>query len=134
MPDTTMIVYKSKRVGKLSARRIEEIVAVSRHNNACSGITGLLLIIGDRFFQVLEGPTEAVEAAFARIAADRRHGEVEVLLHRETTRRSFPVWSMAYASLGTGHPFAKIAGDLKRLDTLAERGTLMEAMDARLAA
>ena len=46
---------------------------------------------------MLEGPAEAVEAAFERIQCDERHEEVTVLQSGSIEARDFPSWSMAFA-------------------------------------
>lgn len=75
------------------------ILQVSQRNNLRDGLTGLLFANGKRFLQVLEGPTAAVEAAFARVAVDPRHRAIVVLSRREIAEREFGNWAMA-APLG----------------------------------
>ena len=58
-------------------------------------ITGLLYADGVRFLQALEGPADAVEAAYARITADPRHKAQVVLSRREVDTREFGDWEMA---------------------------------------
>ena len=76
---------------------IEAILQVSRRNNARDGISGGLLFSRNSFAQVLEGPADAVEAAFERIQCDERHSEVSVVQSGPVTTRDFPEWSMAYS-------------------------------------
>ena len=80
------------------AREIARILAVSRHDNACDGITGALLYDEGCFVQVLEGPLAALERLFERIRRDRRHSDVTVLENASRHERSFASWSMAHAS------------------------------------
>lgn len=79
------------------AAEVRDILAVSRANNARDGVTGGLLFNQGCFAQVLEGPLDAVEAAFERIQCDPRHGEVIVLQSGPVAQRDFPDWSMAFA-------------------------------------
>ncbi|QIG81011.1 BLUF domain-containing protein [Stakelama tenebrarum] len=74
----------------------EPILQVSRRLNARDDITGLLYSDGRRFLQALEGPEEAVEAAFARIEADPRHRAIVLLSRRIVDRREFGDWMMAH--------------------------------------
>ncbi|WP_109807456.1 BLUF domain-containing protein [Sphingosinithalassobacter portus] len=74
----------------------EPILAVARRLNARDDITGLLYSDGQRFLQALEGPEEAVEAAFARIQADPRHRAIMLLSRRITSRREFGDRDMAH--------------------------------------
>ncbi len=79
------------------AADVREILAVSRVNNARDEVTGGLLFSEGCFAQVLEGPQDAVEAAFERIQCDPRHCDVVVLQSGPVTKRDFPDWSMAFA-------------------------------------
>ncbi len=79
------------------ASEIERILARSRANNARDGVTGGLLFTDGCFAQILEGTTEAVEAAFERIQCDERHAGVTVLETGPITARAFPDWSMAFS-------------------------------------
>lgn len=79
---------------------IDSILAVSRSNNARDGLSGLLLVGGRRFLQVLEGPRQALDATYARIAADPRHFAVVQLSRRPIEQRSFPGWAMGFESEG----------------------------------
>jgi len=53
-----------------------------------------LFFDGVRFLQVLEGPEDAVAAAFERISADPRHMALVVLRDRQIDHRSFGGWAM----------------------------------------
>ncbi|WP_338661742.1 BLUF domain-containing protein [Pararoseomonas sp. SCSIO 73927] len=77
-------------------REVDQILAVSRHNNARDGITGALLFNSSCFAQVLEGELDAVHGVFERIQMDPRHSET-VVLACEPASREFGDWSMAYA-------------------------------------
>ena len=90
---------------------IAAILEASRRNNARDGVTGGLLFSQDCFAQVLEGPIDAVEAAFERIQCDERHGEVTVLESGPVVGRDFPDWSMAFTGAQTDSPLAGIAMD-----------------------
>lgn len=68
--------------------------------NASHGVTGILLRVDEQFFQALHGPKESVEALLARIEADERHQNMEILLCEEVMDVSpFGDWSMSYDSL-----------------------------------
>jgi hypothetical protein len=72
------------------------ILEQSRHNNALDGITGLLWSDGRHFLQVFEGPQESVAATFARISADRRHHDLQLLCDRSIEAREFGSWTMVH--------------------------------------
>lgn len=75
---------------------IDQILAVSRRNNALVDVTGALMFNTGCFAQVLEGPKGAVMETFERIQCDMRHNKVSVLAFDETDERRFSNWSMAY--------------------------------------
>ena len=91
------LVYLSAARGAANAAMVGDILAAARRNNPALGVTGLLMVHDDSFFQVLEGPRPAVERLFSRIAADPRHGSVIVMLQGETSERCFADWAMALA-------------------------------------
>ena len=88
---------------------VDQILAVSRVNNARDEITGALMFNAGCFAQVLEGPLDRVEAAFERIQQDERHGEVSLLSMEEVATRSFPDWAMGFVGLSDENA-ARFAG------------------------
>lgn len=93
-----LMYISSVRAGVDAA--IAPILLASRRNNDRDCITGLLYADGRRFLQVLEGPLEAVENAFARISADPRHCAIVVLSRRAIDAREFGDWAMAHRTPG----------------------------------
>lgn len=63
-------------------------------NNRRCDVTGLLLVHGDKFLQVLEGPQTSLETTFARIGADPRHESVTVISRGPAETRMFRDWNM----------------------------------------
>ena len=49
------ITYVSRAVGPLTQATLDDISAVSARNNARSQVTGILLLAGEFFLQILEG-------------------------------------------------------------------------------
>jgi len=75
----------------------ETLATIERHavrRNSREDLSGLLLYDGVRFLQVLEGPADAVAAAFARISDDPRHVALVVLRDHLINERSFGGWAM----------------------------------------
>jgi Sensors of blue-light using FAD len=73
---------------------LNQILSVSRRNNARDDITGALICRADLYLQMLEGPRAAVTAAFQRILADDRHLDVILIGSGDITWRLFPRWHM----------------------------------------
>lgn len=89
------IKYISRFAQMMTRDEIHELVERAAAKNQTLDVTGVLMTSGQMFFQVLEGPPEAVDALYRTIADDPRHSHV-LLLKSETkvTRRIFPDWSM----------------------------------------
>jgi hypothetical protein len=93
------LLYVSRAVGPQTTTVTGSILAVAQAHNADNGITGLLCQGQGLFLQVLEGPRSAVNRLYARIMADRRHRDVEMLQFEEVSQRQYGGWSMAHVQL-----------------------------------
>lgn len=97
------LIYASRSTGgAISGETATAIVAKSIQNNRVSDITGLLVIGGDRFLQVLEGPAGEVDETFARVTQDPRHTDVTTIAKGAGEKRLFRDWNMAHRQLGPG--------------------------------
>ena len=87
------------------------ILSVARRNNPREGITGALICRHDLYLQLIEGPADAIDALYERIAADDRHTNIAVLLTEEVGERMFPAWAMlddtAPSQFWSAHDVAK---------------------------
>lgn len=81
-----------------------DILRQSRANNGLNGVSGLLWTDNARYLQVLEGSPDAVQAVFERIAFDKRHEKVRVLVDTMEPQRVFSDWSMASLLPGETDP------------------------------
>lgn len=78
-----------------AAEALEAILRVSRTNNVASGLTGALVLYGDWFAQVLEGPEAAVRGTYDRIRVDPRHDSLDLRSAEFAPVRLFGRWAMA---------------------------------------
>jgi hypothetical protein len=87
---------------------VEEIRTVSEKNNLREEITGVLVETGGLFFQVIEGPADAVDRLYKRISEDSRHKEILLLktMHN-VDGRLFPNWAMKTVHLKKVDPRAE---------------------------
>ncbi|EAQ24548.1 MULTISPECIES: BLUF domain-containing protein [unclassified Roseovarius] len=92
MPLTQMI-YASQPFGFDDAM-LAGILLDARRCNARDDVTGALIVRGDMYLQLLEGPKSKVEATYERIIQDDRHVNPVRLLTHEIDARMFPEWSM----------------------------------------
>jgi len=123
------VLYVSVAAPSLDRAGIAGILEASRRNNARVGVTGLLCLLNGSFLQILEGPVEAVDETYARIAVDRRHGSMLVLLERDITERDFPDWKMGFRD---PDPACGMAADAFELTTRAFEDALPEGGASRL--
>ncbi|MEO7255573.1 MAG: BLUF domain-containing protein [Casimicrobium sp.] len=92
------LTYTSRATDTLTATAMDAILASSRKNNPANGITGVLCTNNYIFVQMLEGGRKEVNETYNRIAADKRHQDVQILDFEEITERKFAVWSMGKVS------------------------------------
>lgn len=92
------LVYVSTATSVFDTGTLEALLAVSRRRNTEAGVTGLLVYSDGNIMQCLEGPPEAVDSTFTRLARDPRHFDVTVLVRETVPAREFPDWSMAHST------------------------------------
>jgi hypothetical protein len=89
------VVYCSTASGPTeSLLFISQILGVSERNNARDELTGALAVSDGWFLQVIEGLPHRVDHLLARLEADRRHKNIEILQRRPIAARLFTNWSM----------------------------------------
>ena len=97
---TCRLTYRSTATeDALTQDQLSALLQTCVSNNGRLGITGMLLVSGAQFLQVLEGPPMFVNEVFAKIVQDTRHHEVELLGFEGTARRHFGDWSMRLIEL-----------------------------------
>lgn len=97
--DLFHLAYVSTQCVAMSADEILELLRTARACNQVRDVTGLLLLRGDSFFQVLEGREADVRAIFERVVADSRHHRIEVLFEEPLAAREFGDWRMGFVEL-----------------------------------
>lgn len=131
------LLYISTSRSRVTQPVIDEILQVSRRNNAAAGVTGLLIAGGNRFLQVLECDDLAVSLTFDRIQRDDRHFAMVQLAKQTITERSFGSWSMGFASGaapggGATSPAATIAALIAPIEDPTLRGYFTGFADLHL--
>ena len=87
--------YISRFSRALKQPEIDQIADVSAKNNAALDVTGVFMTSGGLFFQIIEGPAEAVDKLYAKIASDNRHTALVLLGEPELSEsRLFGEWAM----------------------------------------
>ncbi|WP_295852841.1 BLUF domain-containing protein [uncultured Microbacterium sp.] len=98
--DLVSISYVSGAAEPFDDDRLHDLLAQSRRSNHAHDLTGMLLYRRGRFFQVLEGPQDAVDELMTKIRRDPRHTDIRVLLTEDVEERRFTEWTMGYEPIG----------------------------------
>ena len=93
------LLYVSSATELLSRAELDEILAISRKNNAALSVSGILLYKGGNLMQLLEGEEKAVVDLYDKIGRDPRHHDLTVVWDGAEDTRQFPSWSMAFRDL-----------------------------------
>jgi len=136
------LIYVSKAVDPQTPQLTESILRTAHVRNAQNDITGVLCLGQGVFLQALEGERGKVTALYARIFADPRHKDVELLHCESITQRRYGQWSMAQVALSDVDPQTRIdwpefdpysaSGQrvMSRIDELLARGTVIASPPA----
>lgn len=117
-------IYTSVEAYPLTEAEITRLVQDSRVKNASHDISGVLLHVQNTFFQVLEGPQEAIDQLWNSILRDRRHTHVTRIIYEPIARRYFGGQAMELTTLS---PF-ELAELLEQGDS-ARREELLSDID-----
>jgi len=124
------LVYVSQATRDFDDAELADLLAVSRRNNASTGITGLLMYESRFFMQALEGPRAAVEALLEKIKRDPRHTDVQIVCEDTIQHRNFGPWRMAFQrtcdrDLAPGEGFSSLLENYRRGTLTAVDGHLV---------
>ena len=89
----TQLIYYSQPFG-FDEAMLNGILLQARRNNPKHGLTGALIVRGDLYMQLLEGPAEGITFTFEKIRRDNRHLAVRLLTSELVPDRLFPTWTM----------------------------------------
>jgi hypothetical protein len=133
------LIYLSRPVLPQTAELTESIVRKAQAWNTQNDITGMLCEGQGVYLQALEGKRSKVTGLYARIHADPRHKDLELLHCESISERRYRGWSMARVSLSDVDPQTKIVWPefdpyspsgalvMARIDELVARGTPVQA-------
>ena len=139
------LIYVSKAVDPQTHTLTDSVLSKVRDWNTQNGITGVLCEGQGVFLQALEGERGPVTALYARIAADPRHKDLELIHCESISERRYGKWSMARVNLSDVDPQTKIVWPefdpyaasgrvvMARIDELIAQGRVLEQVHADLA-
>jgi hypothetical protein len=93
------LIYASSGDPTMSIADLRAILDRARTVNSERNITGILLHSEGSYFQVLEGDAEEIDSLYTKIALDKRHTNVVLIVREPIADRSFADWSMGFASV-----------------------------------
>ncbi len=93
------LVYCSRIDDKLTTAGVADLARKAAERNKADYVTGVLFYGSGAFLQVLEGPRSRVNALYARLLADPRHRDLQLLDVSEIDERWFESFSMAHTTL-----------------------------------
>ncbi|MEO7941152.1 MAG: BLUF domain-containing protein [Burkholderiaceae bacterium] len=102
------LFYVSRAVGPQTTTVTSSLLTTARAHNAAHDISGVLFQGQGMYLQLLEGERSAVNRLYARILADQRHADAEILFLHEVTSRRFSTWSMAHVALSGMDPMVQM--------------------------
>lgn len=86
------VFYESRVVSQFGPITLLGLQKRCVQRNIADDVTSFMFSDRKRIFQVVEGPTEAVDATMARIADNRLHTDVKVRAIMRGTERCFKHW------------------------------------------
>ena len=108
----SQFAYISQQNQIFSEEDLRKLLILARKKNREMKLTGLLLFDEPYFFQVLEGPFNAIELMRKTLELDKRHKNMDVIyFNNNLFEREFSRWNMGAKILGNGLP-----SDYKKLD------------------
>jgi Sensors of blue-light using FAD len=129
------LIYLSRPAGPQTAALTDSILRKAHDWNTQNDITGMLCEGQGLYLQALEGERSRVTRLYARIHADPRHKDLELLHCESIAERRYAGWSMAFVSLSDVDPETKIVWPefdpysmngtivMRRIDELVARGS-----------
>ncbi len=110
------LVYASIQAAPFFPESLAEMVERSRVRNERQGITSVLIHHQGAFLHGLEGKAAAVQALYAKVCADPRHRNIELLVQIKVDQRLF-----------TGQPMGFHDAVEERLDFGGQEPGLLDA-------
>jgi len=133
------LIYVSKAVGPQTRALTDSILRKAHAWNTQNDITGVLCEGQGVFLQALEGERGLLTRLYARISADPRHTDLELIHCESIARRRYGEWSMARVHLSDVDPQTKIVWPdfdpysangalvMARIDELIAQGKVVHA-------
>ena len=128
------MLYVSTAVGPQTTTVTGTILRSAQAFNAENGITGVLCQGQGVWLQILEGGRSEINALYGRIAADKRHKDVQLMVFEDIAQRRYGAWAMAHVDLTDTDPMLAVTAPDTAFDPYAATGErVMARIDALIA-
>lgn len=104
-------LYLSRLSGNLGDTGLRDLLKQARENNGARAITGALLFDGERFIQLVEGPTAAIDVLARCLRDDSRHHGFTVLGEGPVAARRHRRWTAGYVEIDRVDEFERAVAD-----------------------
>ena len=102
------LIYRSTAdLSALDEKSLNNLDLQAATNNLRMGICGLLVLSGDRFLQVLEGDSKAVNKVYGKVIKDNRHYDVNLISYEGIVNAEFMGWDMHLVNLESLDTYAQ---------------------------
>ncbi|BEV71869.1 MULTISPECIES: BLUF domain-containing protein [unclassified Paludibacterium] len=88
------LIYSGSVATEPDPQRLAAFLADSRRRNQRDGITGVLVLMGQEFLQVIEGPEEDVDRYYRQVFQDTSRYKLLLLARQEIETPIFTGWSL----------------------------------------
>ncbi len=94
------LIYRSIAGNEvLQPEQLSTLANNAANNNRRLGLHGILIISGNRFLQLLEGPSKHINELYCKIVKDPRHHQIELISFETLVKAEFIDWSMKLLEL-----------------------------------
>lgn len=90
------VCYISTAASHIDETSVQKMAEEALTANRLHDITGVLLFNGVNFWQVIEGPSHAIDQLMAKIYVDHRHTGIIMRFSETAMGRWFENWNLAY--------------------------------------
>jgi hypothetical protein len=97
MEDLIHVIYVSSAAPDISEHDTVRFLNEARKANRKNDVSGMMLYIGGRFLQLLEGEASKVDIVCGTIFRDKR--EMRMVLREPIAEREFPEWTMGFEAV-----------------------------------
>lgn len=90
------VCYVSILSKEVDDQEVERLLKTAQQKNRSHNITGILMIVGERFFQILEGEESQISLIYKNILSDTRHNSVLEIFNKPIKKQYFETYQSSF--------------------------------------